>query len=143
MTSMLAGAAYAYGRNDIGLKCLSILKDKNLSAQCSSRINEIYRPDGTPEGCPSQTWSIGILPFVIDRYILGIEMDVPGGLIHIRKPTPEIKARRDFVINGEDVKLDFSNGEVTSNRMTMLDREEFIIKTDEVFRKIGTFGPKS
>lgn len=39
---------------------------KLISAQAENAINEIFRPDGKPEGCPSQLWSIAPLLFKLE-----------------------------------------------------------------------------
>ncbi len=127
LTSMLAGAAYYYGDDDLGKKCIKILKEKNLSAQCSSRINEIYQPDGVPEGCPSQAWSIGLIPQILDKCFLGIEMDVPHKKIRVKVPKKEVKAERIFLLDGQEIKLNFLDGVVSSNKALNKSKDGFVI----------------
>ncbi len=122
-TAMLCGAAYSNGMTDLGRKCAAVL-EKNLDAQCSSRINEIYQPDGKPEGCPSQAWSIGTLPYILDRHVLGIEVNAPLNKITVRKPEPLLIAERTLLINKNAVKISFSKGMVASNKK-IEDKGEF------------------
>ncbi len=127
LTSMLAGAAYWYGNEKLGIRCIDILKEKNLSSQCSSRINEIYQSDGSPQGCPSQAWSIGLIPQILDKYFLGIEMDTPHREIKVRTPNNRIKAERSFFIDNQEIKVNFLNGNVSSNKSIINTENGFII----------------
>ena len=125
-TTMLCGAAYEAGMMGLAEKCAAALAG-NLNAQCSSRINEIYQPDGKPEGCPSQAWSVGMIPYVMDRFILGIDVDLPAHKIRIRKPDKSLKAERTLLLNRNTVKLSFSNGNITSDSDVKENGETFEI----------------
>ncbi len=114
-TGMLCGVAYANGMKSLGDRCVRIL-ERNLDAQCSSRINEIYQPDGKPQGSPSQAWSIGMIPYILDKFVLGIEVDAPSNKIVVRKPEKSLSAERTLVVGGSTVKLSFYGGVVTSNK---------------------------
>ncbi len=127
LTAMLAGAAYWYGNENLGKKCLSILREKNLSAQCSSRINEIFQPDGIPKGCPSQAWSIGLIPQILDKHVLGIGMDAPHRMIKIRAPIKGIKVERILFVENQEIKLSFLDGAVFSNKAITESEDGFII----------------
>ncbi|MCW1291749.1 MAG: hypothetical protein OH318_01450 [Candidatus Parvarchaeota archaeon] len=48
--------------NEEGKKLIKIVQSK-IGLQAENSINEIIRPDGKPEGCPSQLWSIAPLLF--------------------------------------------------------------------------------
>ena len=113
-TEMFAAAAFENGKNELGKRLLLTLKDKNDNAQCSSRINEIFQPDGAPKGCPSQAWSIGLLPFIIDRYLAGISADVPGRKIIIKKRNG-INTRRNINVGGKRVEIDIKDGKLKTN----------------------------
>ncbi|MGC8533459.1 MAG: amylo-alpha-1,6-glucosidase [Candidatus Parvarchaeum sp.] len=114
LTEMFAAVAFENGKKELGKTLFSILKEKNDNAQCSSRINEIFRPDGSPKGCPSQAWSIGLIPFITERYILGIEPDIPSGEITIKK-RDGIKAKKDLNLGGKRIELEINDGRVKSN----------------------------
>ncbi len=113
LTEMFAGVAFRENKNELGKRLISILQN-NKDKQCSSRINEIFQPDGEPKGCPSQAWSIGIMPFIIDRYILGIEVDIPNGQVIIRKRNG-INAKRDLNLGGKKVDIELIDGKLKSN----------------------------
>ncbi len=113
LTSIFAAVAFKNGNTELGRKLIGILK-KNDSMQCSSRINEIIQPDGEPKGCPSQAWSIGILPFIIERYILGIEPNIPNGEINIMKKEG-INGRKSLRINDSTVDISIKDGSIKSN----------------------------
>ncbi len=127
LTEMFAAVAFENEKNELGKTLLSILKDKNDNAQCSSRINEIFQPDGSPKGCPSQAWSIGLIPFIIERYIMGVEPDIPNGEIAINKRN-EIKARKELNLGGKRITLDINNGNVKSNYGLLELSDRFILE---------------
>ncbi len=65
-TTLLAGIAMIKYNIDAEIGRRLIESTRNLiGAQASNSINEIFRPDGKPEGCPSQLWSIAPLLFKI------------------------------------------------------------------------------
>ncbi len=128
LTAMLAGSAYKIGDSRLGNKCMEILWKNNFDVQCSQRINEIFQPDGKPKGCPSQAWSIGLLPFIIDRYILGIRVNSLKGEIEIRKPDDSLNATRKLLLLGRQVKIEISNGKVVSNQKIEEKTDSYIIK---------------
>ncbi len=115
LTNILAASAFKNGDLELGKRCMGILS-KNLGAQCSSRINEILKPDGSPGGCSSQAWSIGMLPYIIDKFLLGIEVNALENEIRVALPKKEVSAKRSLIINGQEVKLEFSGGNLSSNR---------------------------
>ena len=127
LTEMFAAVAFENGKNELGKTLLSILKNKNDNAQCSSRINEIFQPDGSPKGCPSQAWSIGLIPFIIERYIMGVEPDIPNGEIAINKRN-EIKAKKELNLLGKRITLDINNGNVKSNYGLLELSDRFILE---------------
>lgn len=127
LTEMFAAAAFENGKNELGKTLLSILENKNDNAQCSSRINEIFQPDGSPKGCPSQAWSIGLIPFIAERYIMGIEPNVPNNEIAIKKRN-EIKAKKDLNLGGKRVELEINNGKVKSNYGLLELSDRFILE---------------
>ena len=127
LTEMFAAVTFENGKNELGKKLLSILKDKNDNAQCSSRINEIFQPDGSPKGCPSQAWSIGLIPFITERYIIGIEPDIPNGEIAINKRN-HIKAKKELNFGGKRITLEINNGNVKSNYGLLELSDKFILE---------------
>ncbi len=127
LTEMFAAAAFENGKNELGKTLLSILENKNDNAQCSSRINEIFQPDGSPKGCPSQAWSIGLIPFIAERYIMGIEPNVPNNEIAIKKRN-EIKAKKDLNLGGKRIELEINNGKVKSNYGLLELSDRFILE---------------
>ncbi len=114
-TAMFAASCYRYGRMDIGEKCLNIMQRNNFGAQCTSRINEIFQPNGEPKGCPSQAWSIGMLPSLIDELILGIHVDVPNGRILVDEPLIDIDINRKIFVKNKEIELKFKGGFLKSN----------------------------
>ncbi len=127
LTEMFAAVAFENGKNELGKKLLSILKEKNDNAQCSSRINEIFQPDGSPKGCPSQAWSIGLIPYIAERYVMGIEPDVPNNEMAIKKRN-EIKARKDLNLGGKRIELEINDGNVKSNYGLLELSDRFILE---------------
>ena len=127
LTEMFAAVAFENGKNELGKTLLSILKDKNDNAQCSSRINEIFKPDGSPKGCPSQAWSIGLIPFITEKYIMGIEPDIPNGEIAINKRN-EIKAKKELNLGGKRITLEINNSNVKSNYGLLELSDRFILE---------------
>lgn len=127
LTEMFTAVTFENGKNELGKTLLSILKDKNDNAQCSSRINEIFQPDGSPKGCPSQAWSMGLIPFIAERYILGIEPDIPNNEVVIKKRN-EIKARKDLNLRGKRIKLDINSGNLKSNYGLLELSDRFILE---------------
>ncbi len=127
LTEMFTAVAFANGKNELGKTLLSILKDKNDNAQCSSRINEIFQPDGNPKGCPSQAWSIGLIPFITEKYIMGIEPDIPNGEIAIKK-RKGIKAKKDLNLAGKRINVEISDGGVKSNYGLLELSDRFILE---------------
>jgi len=127
LTEMFAAVAFENGKKELGQKLLSILNDKNDNAQCSSRINEIFQPDGSPKGCPSQAWSIGLMPFIAERYIIGIEPDIPNNEIAIKK-REGIKAKRSLNLGGKRIELEINDGNVKSNYGLLELSDKFILE---------------
>ena len=127
LTEILAAAAYGNGKIKLGNRCMKILELINLGSQCSSRINEIYQPDGTPMGCPSQAWSIGLLPFIIDRYVLGIYPDASKNEIKIKKLNNNLTISRSIRINKQDITIDISNGRIKTNKKIVENGDYFVI----------------
>jgi glycogen debranching enzyme len=125
LTNVLAGSAFLNGDYELGKTCIKILQEKNLGAQCESRITELFEPSGKPQGCSSQAWSIGMLPYIIDRFALGIEVNASKNEIHVKYPHKEINAKRTLLINEKEVKLEFSDGELNSNKK-MIDEGDYI-----------------
>jgi Glycogen debranching enzyme len=114
-TSVLAACSYRYGRIDLGQKCFDILQRRNFGSQCTARINEIFQPDGEPKGCPSQAWSIGLLPYLIDECVLGIHVDVPKGRILVDEPPMDVDIDRKIYVKNREVELRFRQGSLWSN----------------------------
>jgi hypothetical protein len=113
LTQIFAAVAFQNGRDDLGEKLISILK-KNDGLQCSSRINEIIQPDGTPKGCPSQAWSICLIPFIIERHILGIKPDIPNGEVNVMKRA-NIKGKKTLKMGDNLIEIAIDNGSIKSN----------------------------
>lgn len=122
LTNILAASAFHNNDYELGKKCIDVLST-NLGAQCSSRINEIFQPDGTPRGCSSQAWSIGMLPYILDRCLLGMEINAPAGEIRITPPHRDIAAKRALFIGGKEIKLEFVDGEVNSNKKVVNEQD--------------------
>ncbi|MCL4397077.1 hypothetical protein M1494_01895 [Candidatus Parvarchaeota archaeon] len=127
LTEMFAAVAFENGKNELGKTLLSILKDNNDNAQCSSRINEIFQPDGSPKGCPSQAWSIGLIPFIAEKYIMGIEPDIPNSEIAIKKRN-EIKAKKSLNLGGKKIELEINSNNVKSNYGLLELSDRFILE---------------
>jgi predicted glycogen debranching enzyme len=128
LTAMLAGSAYKIGDYGLGDRCIQVLEKDNFDLQCSSRINEIIQPDGAPKGCPSQLWSIGLIPFIIDRFLLGIKVNAIKGEIEIRKPADDLKATRRLALGGKQVKIVIGDGKVSSNQKVSEDAGKYVIR---------------
>jgi hypothetical protein len=126
LTQLFSAAAYFNGRTALGKKILSILK-QNDNIQCSSRINEIIQPDGIPKGCPSQAWSLCLLPFIIERYILGIEPDVPNNKIKVMKRNG-ITGKKTLNINDYIIEISIADGKVKSNCNCVEMSDSFILE---------------
>ncbi len=126
LTAICAGISYD---RDIELskKCLSILQN-NLELQCSSRINEIIRPDGKPEGCPSQAWSIGLIPHIIDRFILGIKIDLRSREVRIRKRNLPNNFSRTLITLNKTLNIGMKDGKFYSNLYNTESKDEYIVK---------------
>ena len=127
LTEMFTAVAFENGKTELGEKLLSILKNKNDNTQCSSRINEIFQPDGSAKGCPSQAWSIGLIPFIIERYVMGIEPDIPNAEIIINKRN-EIKAKKEINLAGKRITLEINNSNVKSNYGLLELSDKFILE---------------
>ena len=127
LTEMFTAVAFENGKTELGEKLLSILKNKNDNTQCSSRINEIFQPDGSAKGCPSQAWSIGLIPFIIERYVMGIEPDIPNAEIIINKRN-EIKAKKELNLAGKRITLEINNSNVKSNYGLLELSDKFILE---------------
>ena len=127
LTEMFAAVAFENGRYELGKKLLLILKDQNDNAQCSSRINEIFQPDGIPKGCPSQAWSMSLIPFIIERNILGIDINLPEREIIVKK-REGITAKKDISADGKRIDIDIKNGKVKSNIGILELSDKFILE---------------
>ena len=127
LTLLFTAAAFDNGEKELGEQLLGILQKKNDSAQCSSRINEIFQPDGAPKGCPSQAWSIGLLPFISERYIAGIEPDLPNNEIIIRKRNG-ITTKKNLYLNNKAIEIDIADGDVKSNYGLTESSDRFILE---------------
>ncbi len=110
-----AGGSYMYGDSNLGEKILNIVSKRNLGSQCSSRINEIIQPDGKPQGCPSQAWSMCCLPEIIDRCILGIRPDILNKTITIDKKNYAVKFKRHLRTPMGQIDLEFDGKKLKSN----------------------------
>ena len=127
LTEILAASAYGNGKTKLGNHCIKILELINLSSQCSSRINEIYQPDCTPMGCPSQAWSLGLLPFIIDRHILGIYPDASKNEIKIKRPDSNLTLSRSIRINERDININISDGRIKTDKKMTENEDYFTI----------------
>jgi hypothetical protein len=126
LTQLFSAAAYFNGRTALGKKILSILK-QNDNMQCSSRVNEIIQPDGIPKGCPSQAWSLCLLPFIIERYILGIEPDIPNNKIKVMKRNG-ITGKKTLNINDYIIEISIEDGKIKSNCNCVEMPDSFILE---------------
>ena len=113
LTELFAAVCFENDREDLGRKVLSIL-NKNDGIQCSSRINEILQPDGTPNGCPSQAWSISIIPFIIERHVLGIVPNAPYSEIEVFKRS-NVNGKKLISVNDNNIEISIKNGKIKSN----------------------------
>ena len=127
LTAVLAGAAFGHGRFDIGRRCLDIITSKNFGVQCKSRINEILEPSGVPRGCPSHAWSIGLLPFVIDRFMLGINVDAAARKVLVRKSIETVDFSRTLNLNRREIRLTMKNGRLSSNAKIVESSDYFTV----------------
>lgn len=115
LTSILMGCSYVYGDSKTFHSCLKAISNNAVDSQCSSRINEIFQPDGLPMGCPSQAWSLCLIPHVIDRWIFGISVDAPNSLVEIKNSGLSPTGKRRFKVRERELALEFSAGGIKSN----------------------------
>ena len=127
LTTIAAGVSYNIDK-EVSERCMKILGN-NLDLQCSSRINEIIRVDGHPEGCPSQAWSIGLLPNIIDKFILGIKVNAPEKTISIKTPE-DISFHRSINVLNRNVEIEYEEGKFRSNHQFERQEDKIIIKLD-------------
>ena len=127
LTELFTAVAFENGKYELGKKLISILKDQNDNAQCSSRINEIFQADGSPKGCPSQAWSIGLIPFITERDIMGIELNIPESEIIIRK-REGIVAKKDINIEGKRINIEIKGEKVKANSGILELSDKFILE---------------
>ena len=127
LTLLFTAAVFDNDETELGKQLLEILQKKNDSAQCSSRINEIFQPDGMPKGCPSQAWSIGLLPFISERYIAGIEPELQNNRIIIRKRNG-ITTKKNLYLGDKAIEIDIADGNVKSNYGLAESADRFILE---------------
>lgn len=127
LTNILAASAVKNGKTKLAKQCLGVLRN-NLDLQCSSRINEILQPDGVPRGSPSQALSMGMLPYLLDKFFLGIEVNAPKNEIKILKSDYNPTAKRSFIFKMKEIRLEFLNGNVMSNKEVSDEGDYFRIK---------------
>lgn len=126
LTEICAGVSYKLDK-ELSERCFQIL-ESNLELQCSSRINEIIQPDGKPEGCPSQAWSIGLIPYILDRFILGIKIDPVNREVRIKKANLPRSFSRSIIALNKTVKIQVNEGIFNTNLYFTENKEEYIIR---------------
>jgi glycogen debranching enzyme len=127
LSSIAAGVAFKLKDYDLGRKIIEIIKKKNFDAQCSSRINEIFEPNGKPQGCVSQAWSIGMIPHIIDDYFIGVRIDESERKLIIDQPPSDLDFSRNLTALGRRVKLEFKDGKVVSDLPISREDKKLII----------------
>lgn len=127
LTSLAAGVAFKLKDYSFGRKLIETIKTRNFDIQCSSRVNEIFEPDGKPQGCVSQAWSIGLIPHIIDEYFIGAKIDETERRLIIDRPPPDLSFTRNLMALGRKVRLEFRDGNVVSDMPLAEENEKFII----------------
>lgn len=127
LSSIAAGVAFKLKDYNLGRNIVEIIKKKNFDAQCSSRINEIFEPNGKPQGCVSQAWSIGMIPHIIDDYFIGVRIDESERKLIIDQPPADLDFSRNLTALGRRVKLEFKDGKVVSDLPISREDKKLII----------------
>ncbi|MGC8516602.1 MAG: amylo-alpha-1,6-glucosidase [Candidatus Acidifodinimicrobium sp.] len=127
LSSIAAGVAFKLKDYNLGRDIISIIKKKNFDVQCSSRINEIFEPNGKPQGCVSQAWSIGMIPRIIDDYFIGVRVDEVERRLLIDQPPANLTFYRNLTTLGKRVKLEFKDGKVSSDLPISKEGEKLVI----------------
>ena len=127
INGLMASIEFLYGRADMGLKYLSILKSV-FGRNCICSLDEAWNADnadptllkgyGREPSAVFQAWSFGSIIRCIDEYMLGLRIDALNRRIEVSaslKDGMEITRRKRIGNDLVDLKIKQTNGKVKVN----------------------------